>query len=152
VRSDHIVWLVHPKSGAHDPDRLRRGTYRNPEDGQVLSFLTNNFALPAALIAQRHKCRWQVELFFQWIKQNLRIKPFFGASDKAVKTQVWIASCVYVLGAIVRRELRWALSPSPILQVLRVHPFAQSPLAELLPQTLTQDNLCDSRNQLMLYY
>ena len=151
VRSDHIVWLVHPKSVAHYPDRLRRVTYRNPEDGKVLIFLTNNFDLPAEVIAQLYKCRWQVELFFKWIKQNLRIKHFFGTSDNAVKTQVWIAICVYVLAAIVRKELRLELSLSQILQVLSVNPFEQVPLAELIAKTASQDDLSDSRNQLMLW-
>ena len=151
VRSDHIVWLVHPKSVAHYPDRLRRVTYRNPEDGKVLIFLTNNFDLPAEVIAQLYKCRWQVELFFKWIKQNLRIKHFFGTSDNAVKTQVWIAICVYVLAAIVRKELRLELRLSQILQVLSVNPFEQVPLAELIAKTASQDDLSDSRNQLMLW-
>ena len=80
VRSDHIVWLTNPRSVAHYPDRLRRVTYRDPEDGKVLIFLTNNFDLPALTIAQIYKLRWRVELFFKWIKQNLRIKHFFGNS------------------------------------------------------------------------
>ena len=151
VRSDHIVWLVHPKSVANYPDRLRRVSYRNPADGKVLIFLTSNFDLPAELIAQLYKCRWQVELFFKWIKQNLRIKHFFGTSDNAVKTQVWIAICVYVLAAIVRKELRLDLSLSQILQVLSVNPFEQVPLAELIAKTASQDNRPDSRNQLMLW-
>ena len=151
VRSDHIVWLVHPKSVANYPDRLRRVTYRNPEDGKALIFLTNNFDLPAEIIAQLYKCRWQVELFFKWIKQNLRIKHFFGTSDNAVKTQVWIAICVYVLAAIVRKELRLELSLSQMLQVLSVNPFEQAPLAELIAKTASQDDLSNSRNQLMLW-
>jgi IS4 transposase len=94
---------------AHYPDRLRRVTYRDPKDGKVLIFLTNNFDLPALIIAQLYQCRWQVELFFKWIKQNLRIKHFFGATDNAVKTQIRIALCVYALVAIVRKELRQEL-------------------------------------------
>src|SRR5580658_3709576 len=90
VRSDHIVWLSLPQSVAHYPDRLRRVTYRDPKDGKVLVFLTNNFDLPALVIAQLYKSRWQVELFFKWIKQNLRIKHFFGTTENAVKTEVWI--------------------------------------------------------------
>ncbi|CAN5360648.1 IS4 family transposase [soil metagenome] len=105
LRSDHIVWLRNPQSVAHYPDRLRRVSYRDPEDGKVLVFLTNNFDLPALVIAQLYKLRWRVELFFKWIKQNLRIKHFFGTSDNAVKTQVWIAVCVYVRIAIIRKEL-----------------------------------------------
>src|ERR1039457_5612595 len=132
LRSDHIVWLTTPKSVAHYPDRLRLVSYRDPEDGKVLVFLTNNFDLPALTITMLYKLRWRVELFFKWIKQNLRIKHFFGTSDNAVKTQVWIAVCVYVLVAIVRKELRLELSLSQMLQVVSVNAFEQVPLAELL--------------------
>ena len=150
IRSDHIVWLTTPKSVAHYPDRLRRVSYRDPEDGKVLVFLTNNFDLPATVIAQLYRCRWQVELFFKWIKQHLRIKHFFGTSDNAVKTQVWIAICVYVLVAVVRKELRLELSLSQILQVLSVNAFEQIPLPELIAQTQSQHPVADIHNQLML--
>ena len=152
VRSDHIVWLSLPQSVAHYPDRLRRVSYRDPKDGKVLVFLTNNFDLPALIIAQLYQCRWQVELFFKWIKQNLRIKHFFGTTDNAVKTQVWIAICVYVLVAIVRKELQLDLSLSQILQILSVNAFEQMPLAELLTQTQLQNNPSNSPNQLMLWH
>ena len=151
VRSDHIVWLSLPQSVAHYPDRLRRVTYRDPKEGKVLVFLTNNFDLPALIIAQLYKCRWQVELFFKWIKQNLRIKHFFGTTENAVKTQVWIAICVYVLVAIVRRELQLELSLSQILQVLSLNVFEQIPLAELVAKTQPQNNAGNSHNQLMLW-
>src|SRR5438876_3456946 len=105
LRSDHIVWLNTSHSAAHYPDRLRRVSYKDPDSGKGLVFLTNNFDLPALTIAQLYKCRWQVELFFKWIKQNLRIKHFFGTSDNAVKTQVWIAVSVYVIAAIVHKQL-----------------------------------------------
>ena len=94
LRSDPIVWLRTPHSAVHYPDRLRRISYRDPEDGKVLVFLTNNFDLPALRSAQLYKLRWRVELFFKWIKQNLRIKHCYGTSETAVKTQVWIAVCV----------------------------------------------------------
>ena len=149
LRSDHIVWLNRESSVKHYPDRLRRVSYRNPEDGKVLVFLTNNFDLPALTIAQLYKSRWRVELFFKWIKQNLRIKHFFGNSDNAVKTQVWIAVCVYVLVAIVRKELGLKLSLSQMLQVLSVHVFSQVPLVELLEKIESQDETHDSRNQLV---
>ena len=151
IRSDHIVWLRNAQSAAHYPDRLRRVSYRDPEDGKVLVFLTNNFDLPAPVIAQLYKLRWRVELFFKWIKQNLRIKHFFGTSDNAVKTQVWIAVCVYVLVAIVRKELHLNLSLSQILQVLSVNAFEQLPLAELIAQTQSQDEPPYHSNQLMLW-
>lgn len=151
LRSDHIVWLTHPKSVAHYPDRLRRVSYRDPEDGKVLVFLTNNFELPALVIAKLYKLRWRVELFFKWIKQNLRIKHFFGTSDNAVKTQVWIAVCVYVLVAIIRKELRLELSLSQTLQVLSVNVFEQVPLAELFETMLPQAESPNNCNQLMLW-
>lgn len=151
LRSDHTVWLTTPQSVAHYPDRLRRVSYRAPEDGKVLVFLTNNFDLPALAIAQLYKLRWRVELFFKWIKQNLRIKHFFGTSDNAVKTQVWIAICVYVLIAIVRKELRLQLSLSQILQILSVNVFEQVPLAELVKNSTTQAEEPIIRNQLMLW-
>ncbi|MBE7503554.1 MAG: IS4 family transposase [Verrucomicrobiales bacterium] len=151
IRSDHIVWLRNPQSAAHYPDRLRRVTCRDPEDGKVLVFLTNNFDLPAQDIAQLYKLRWRVELFFKWINQNLRIKHFFGTSDNAVKTQVWIAICVYVLVAIIRKELHIDLSLSQILQILSVNAFEQVPLAELITNTQSQDEWSYSSNQLMLW-
>ena len=151
LRSDHIVWLTQPQSVAHYPDRLRRVSYRDPEDGKVLVFLTNNFDLPALVIAQLYKLRWRVELFFKWIKQNLRIKHFFGTSDNAVKTQVWIAVCVYVLIAIARKEMGVELSLSQILQICSVSAFEQVPLRELIIQTQTQNTLPHCPNQLMLW-
>jgi len=152
LRSDHIVWLTTPKSVAHYPDRLRRVSYRDPEDGKVLVFLTNNFDLPALAIATLYKLRWRVELFFKWIKQNLRIKHFFGTSDNAVKTQVWIAVCVYVLVAIVRKELGLELSLSQMLQVLSVNAFEQVPLAELLAKMPPPNETLNPCNQLMLWH
>jgi IS4 transposase len=151
LRSDHIVWLTTPQSAAHYPDRLRRVSYRDPETGKVLIFLTNNFDLPALTIALLYKLRWRVELFFKWIKQNLRIKHFFGNSDNAVKTQVWIAVCVYVMVAIMRKELRVELSLSQMLQILSVNVFEQIPLAQLFAKTQTQSDLLYQRNQLMLW-
>jgi len=151
IRSDHIVWLRNAQSAAHYPDRLRRVTFRDPEDGKVLVFLTNNFDLPAEVIAQLYKLRWRVELFFKWIKQNLRIKHFFGTSDNAVKTQIWIAICVYVLVAIIRKELQLDLSLSQVLQVLSVNAFEQAPLAQLLATTQSQEESSYHSNQLMLW-
>jgi len=151
LRSDHIVWLAHPKSAAHYPDRLRRVSYRDPEDGKVLVFLTNNFDLPALVIALLYKLRWRVELFFKWIKQNLRIKHFYGTSDNAVKTQVWIAICTYVLVAIVRKELRLEMSLSQFLQILSVNVFEQVPLPQLVAKTQCRNNLDVCSNQLMLW-
>ena len=149
VRSDQIVWLRLPGSIEHYPDRFRRVSYRDPETDKALVFLTNNFDLPPLTIAQLYKSRWRVELFFKWIKQNLRIKHFFGTTDNAVKTQVWIAVCVYTLVAIMRKELGLKLSLSHILQVLSVNVFEQVPLAELIAQTASQNKTLDSHNQLI---
>jgi hypothetical protein len=151
VRSYHIVWLTTPKNVAHYPDRLRRLSYRDPEDDKVLVFLTNNFELAALVIAVLYKLRWRVELFFKWIKQNLRIKHFFGTSDNAVKTQAWIAVCVYVLAAIARKNLALDVSLSQMLQILSVSAFEQVPLAELCVKREPQDDTLNSCNQVMLW-
>ena len=150
VRSDQVVWLKLSKSIEHYPERFRRISYRDPDSGKALVFLTNNFELPALTIAQLYKCRWRVELFFKWIKQNLRIKHFFGTTDNAVKTQVWIAICIYVLVAILRKELGLELSQSQILQILSVNVFEQVPLSELVAKTASQNKTGDYRNQLIL--
>ena len=105
VRSDQTIILAAFDSAQDYPDALRRISYVDAETSKRLMFLTNNFALPALTIAQFYKCRWQVELFFKWIKQHLRIKAFYGTSENAVKTQIWIAVSVYVLVAIVRKRL-----------------------------------------------
>ncbi len=149
VRSDQIVWLKLTKSIQHYPDRFRRVSYTDPATGKALVFLTNNFDLPALTIAQLYKCRWRVELFFKWIKQNLRIKHFFGTTDNAVKTQVWIAVCVYVLVAILRKELGLEVSLSQILQILSVNVFEQMSLAEFVAKSASQNETYDSCNQLV---
>jgi hypothetical protein len=149
VRSDQVVRLKLTKSIEHYPNRFRRVSYTDPESGKSLIFLTNNFDLPALTIAQLYKCRWRVELFFKWVKQNLRIKHFFGTSDNAVKTQVWIAVCIYVLVAILRKELGLEVSLSQILQILSVNVFEQMPLAELVAKSASQNETTDSRNQLV---
>jgi hypothetical protein len=150
VRSDQVVWLKLAKSRERYPERFRRISYRDPDAGQALVFLTNNFALPALTIAQLYQGRWRVELFFKWIKQNLRIKHFFGTTENAVKTQVWIAICVYVLVAIVRKELELELRLSQILQVLSVNVFEQTSLAELVAKTTSQNKTDNPSNQLIL--
>src|SRR5664279_487097 len=151
VRSDQIVWLKLTKSIEHYTDRFRRISYTAPDTGKSLIFLTNNFDLPALTIAQLYKCRWRVELFFKWVKQNLRIKHFFGTTDNAVKTQVWIAVCVYVLVAILRKELGLEVRLSQILQILSVNVFEQLPLAELVTKAAAQDEQPIPCNQLMLW-
>jgi transposase len=108
--------------------------------------------LPPLVIARLYKSRWQVELFFKWIKQNLRIKHFFGHSDNAVKTQIWISIAVYVLVAIVKKELKLEMSLSQILQILSINVFSKEPLVQLLTKVESQELECDMPNQLVFNY
>ena len=118
---------------------LRRIKFKDPKTGKRLVFLTNNFVLPAITIAELYRCRWQVELFFKWIKQHLRIKVFFGTSENAVKTQIWIAVSVYVLVAIVRKRLNLSASLYQMLQILSLTMFERLPLDQLLGNIMTDD-------------
>ena len=151
LRSDHTVILTALNSAAAYPDPLRRVTYFDAETKKRLQFLTNNFVLPALTIAQIYKCRWQVELFFKWIKQHLRIKAFYGTSENAVKTQIWIAVSMYVLVAIVRKRLGLAASLYQILQILSVTLFEKVPILQALEASDSQDDLVGNPNQLMLF-
>ena len=151
VRSDQTVVLTIPKSASLYPDTLRKVTYVDAETGKRLVFLTNNFALPAATIAAIYKQRWQVELFFKWIKQHLRIKAFYGTSENAVKTQIWIAVSVYALVAIVRKRLALDSTLYPILQVLSLTLFEKTPVLQALQNTNSQPNLPDPYNHLNLF-
>jgi len=151
VRSDHTVILTANDSVKVYPDALRRVSYLDAETNKRLKFLTNNFVLPALTIAQTYKCRWQVELFFRWIKQHLRIKSFFGTSDNAVKTQIWIAVSVYVLVAIVRKRLGLQASLYQILQILSVTLFEKVPILWALEASSSQDDLLEDPNQLILF-
>ena len=151
LQSDHTVILTEIHSATAYPDPLRRVTYCDPETNQRLKFLTNNFVLPARTIAQIYKCRWQVELFFKWIKQHLRIKAFYGTSENAVKTQIWIAVSIYVLVAIVRKRLGLDASLYQILQVLSVTLFEKVPILQVLEASNCQDNLVADHNQLILF-
>jgi len=132
LRSDQTIVLAGVKSSQSYPEALRRIHYYDIETGKRFVFLTNNFVLPALAIAQLYKCRWQIELFFKWIKQHLRIKAFYGTSPNAVRTQIWIAISVYVLVAIVKKELKIERSLSEILQILSVNPFEKTPVLQLL--------------------
>ena len=132
LRSDQTIVLAGVKSSQSYPEALRRIHYYDIETGKRFVFLTNNFVLPALSIAQLYKCRWQIELFFKWIKQHLRIKAFYGTSPNAVRTQIWIAISVYVLVAIVKKELKIERSLSEILQILSVNPFEKTPVLQLL--------------------
>jgi hypothetical protein len=151
VRSDQTVVLASLKSASVYPDVLRKVAYVDAETGKRLVFLSNNFTLPAATIAAIYKQRWQVELFFKWIKQHLRIKAFYGTSENAVKTQIWIAVSVYVLVAIVRKRLGIEVSLYQILQVLSLTLFEKTPILRALQQIDSQDDLPYFSNQLNLF-
>ncbi len=151
LRSDHTVILTAIESVKVYPDALRRVSYFDAETNQRLKFLTNNFALPAITIARIYKCRWQIELFFKWIKQHLRIKAFFGTSENAVKTQIWIAVSVYVLVAIVRKRLELDASLYQILQILSLTLFEKTPILQALQASDSQEELLDPGNQLTLF-
>ena len=130
---------------------LRRIRFKDPETAKTLIFLTNNFALPALTITELYRCRWQVELFFKWIKQHLRIKAFFGTSENAVKSQIWIAVSVYVLVAIVKKRLKLPATLYEILQILSLTMFERMPLDQLLAQTIVDDIGRISDKQLILF-
>jgi Transposase DDE domain/Domain of unknown function (DUF4372) len=151
VRSDHTVILTAINSAQVYPDALRRVSYLDVETRRRFKFLTNNFVLPALTIAQIYKARWQVELFFKWIKQHLRIKAFYGTSENAVKTQIWIAVSVYVLVAIVRKRLGLDVSLYQILQILSVTLFEKTPILQALQTSDYEELLPDTSNQLTLF-
>ena len=148
VQVDQTIALTGRQSLAHYPGRLRRVVYRDPETGKRLVFLTNNTKLPARTIADLYRCRWQIELFFRWIKQNLRIKSFFGQSGNAVRTQIWIAVTVYVLVAILKKRLQLDASLYTILQSLSVTQFEKTPLDRLFSKLQPEHDDHASANQL----
>jgi len=151
VRSDHTVVLASAASRQHYPDPLRRVHYHDAEQDRSLRFLTNNFDLPALTVCLLYKSRWQVELFFKWIKQHLRIKAFYGYSENAVKTQIWIAVSVYVLVAIVKKRLALEASLHEILQVLSVTLFEQVPILQAFGDIESQEKSPAICNQLNLW-
>jgi hypothetical protein len=151
VRSDHIVILTAIGSATAYPEQLRRVSYLDVTTRKRFKFLTNNFTLPALTIALIYKSRWQVELFFKWIKQHLRIKAFYGTSENAVKTQIWIAVSVYVLVAIVRKRLGLEASLYQILQILSVTLFEKTPILQALQASDSENDLLDAGNQLILF-
>jgi transposase len=151
LRSDQTIVLAGPKTSRLYPDPLRRISFYDAENDRRFVFLTNNFTLPALTIAKIYKCRWQVELFFKWIKQNLHIKSFYGTSENAVKTQVWIAISVYVLVAIVKKELGVERSLSEILQILSLTLFEKTPIFQALSEQKPQDPEPPFPNQLSLF-
>jgi transposase len=151
VRSDQTVILATLGSAMTYPDALRRVSYFDTVTGKRLKFLTNNFTLPALTIAQIYKQRWQVELFFRWVKMHLRIKAFYGTSENAVKTQIWIAVSMYVLVAIVRKRLRMEASLYQILQIFSLTLFEKTPSLQALQTSDCETDLLDPGNQLILF-
>ena len=151
LRSDQTIVLTGPLTSRKYPGPLRRICYFDAEMDKRLVLLTNNFALPALTIAELYKCRWQVELFFKWIKQYLRIKAFYGTSVNAVKTQIWIAISVYVLVAILKKELDIARSLGEILQILSITLFEKVHMHQVLTSFQPQNHNGDSCNQLKLF-
>jgi hypothetical protein len=151
LRCDQTIILTGQKSARDYPVQLRRVKFYDVKHDKLLVFLTNNFDLPALTIADLYRCRWQVELFFKWIKQHLRIKKFFGTSENALKTQVWIAIAVYVLVAIVKKQLKSDASLYTILQILSLTLFEKTPLNQLIKNSVNIEDEDDMTNQLNLF-
>ena len=151
VCSDHTVKLVSFYSVQGYPEHLRRIRFVDPKTKKKLTFITNNFTWSSATIALLYKARWQVELFFKWIKQHLRIKSFFGTSENAVKSQIWISISVYVLVAILKKRLQLPQSQYEILQVLSLSLFEKTPVGELFTKTEVSETKGGSPNQLLLF-
>jgi IS4 transposase len=150
LRSDQTVFLTSAVSRRHYPDPLRRIRFRDVDKQRSLGFLTNSFDLPALTITQLYQSRWKVELFFKWIKQHLRIKAFYGTSENAVKTQIWIAIAIYVLVAILKKRLALDATLYQILQVLSVTLFEKTPILRAFDDVRAQLEPTPSSNQLNL--
>ena len=151
LRCDQTIMLNGFYASQDYPVVLRRIGYFDIETNKKFVFLTNNFTLLALTIARLYKCRWKIEIFFKWIKQYLRIKTFFGTTENAVKTQIWIAISVYVLVAIVKKELKIELSLGEILQILSIVLFEKVPITQVLTKTMPQNTNIQFHNQLLLF-
>ena len=151
ILCDQTVALVGYYSSRDYPIHLRRIRFKDPETNKTLVFLTNNFASPAATICALYKARWQVELFFKWIKQHLRIKKFYGTSENAVKSQIWIAVSVYVLVAIVKKRLNLDASLYTLLQIFSLTLFEKMPIQQAFAGNAPFQKQDDSYNQLNLF-
>ena len=148
---DQTVALTGTTSRKDYPEHLRRIRFKDPETGKTLNFLTNNFALPATTICALYKSRWQVELFFKWIKQHLRIKKFYGTSENAVKSQIWIAVSVYVLVAIVKKRLNLDASLYTLLQIFSLTLFEKMPILQAFVGSDCIPEQISTSNQLNLF-
>jgi len=151
IMADQTVALDGFYTSKDYPEHLRRISFRDPDTGKRLVFMTNNFTLPAETVAALYKKRWQVELFFKWIKQNLRIKHFYGTSENAVKAQIWIAVSVYVLVAIIKKEMALEISLYTFLQILSVRPFEKVQLSSAFLDIDDRSSMPISSNQLNLF-
>jgi hypothetical protein len=151
LKCDQTIEFTGYQAAKDYPEKLRRIKYRDPKTDKTLVFLTNNFSLPAMTIADLYRCRWQVELFFKWIKQHLRIKSFYGTSENAVKSQIWIAVAVYVQVAIIKKRLNLSASLYTILQILSVTIFENAPLNQVLSGIEPVRSGPESPNQLILF-
>ncbi len=151
LRCDQTIITTGVDTAKDYPIPLRRIRYYDADTGKNLIFITNNFDLPALIIAMLYKARWQVELFFKWIKQHLRIKAFYGTSANAVKTQVWIAVSVYILVAILKKKIDLDQSLYTILQFLSVSIFEKTPISEAFSQQFYKTKMSDHDNQLLLF-
>ena len=152
VLGDQPMHFAAPTSRANYPQPIRAVAYREPESGKVYRYLSNNWELPATTIAELYKARWQVELFFKWIKQNLRLRHFLGRSPNAIKSQIWIAIAVYLLIAIAKRRCGSDLSMQSIRQILNVTLFEKTPLVQILNNSTPEDKTTQNHNQLNLIY
>ena len=151
LRLDQIVRIGTQEAAKRYPEKIRKIRFYDSVNKNYLVFLTNNFNLPAITIAQLYKCRWQIELFFKWIKQHLRIKAFYGTSENAVKTQIWIAISIYVLIAIIKKQLKTKMSLYTMLQILSITIFEKTPILQALTHFDCKKEIGDSHNQLELF-
>jgi len=152
VIADQVIHLAVPRSKQAYPERMRRVVYRDPETGKLLVFITNNFDLPARTIALLYKARWNIELFFKWLKMNVRVKTFFGREPNAVKIQIWCALAVHALLIIIRDRLHIKSSLHSVLAVLSVSLFEQVDVHELFTNVRLSDSLTDDHNQLLINF
>lgn len=152
LRCDQTIALTGINSSQFYPERLRRVRLYDAQNNSHLTFLTNNFVLRPEIITDLYKCRWQIELFFRWIKQHLRIKAFYGTSENAVKTQIWIAVCVYLLVAIIKKRLNLDISLYTLLQIMSVTAFEKTPIYQVLTEFSGPARPDDSCKQLELFH
>lgn len=151
MRSDQIISLQEYRAAKAYPDKLRRVRFYDTEHRRALVFLTNHFGWPALTVARLYQQRWQVELFFRWLKQHLRIKSFYGTSANAVRTQLWVAVCVYALVALLKKRLNSEATLYEILQILSVSVFEKTPVEQLFQAFRSHNECSDSPNQLWLF-